>query len=331
MGAALPRPSVACDSKPGVKTPPMPDIVISEFMDEAAVARFAAQYDTLYDPAMVDDPVRLVAELADARAVVVRNRTQVNTALLDAGPKLVAVGRLGVGLDNIDTAGCAARNIAVLPATGANAVAVAEYVLGAALSLVRAPGLSVTGAVATGAWPRGRAIGGELQGRVMGLLGFGGIAQLVAARARVFGMEIIAHDPHLPADDPAWAEATAADFDTLITRADVLSLHVPLTDQTRGLIGAETLGKMKPSAVVINTARGGIVDELALAASLHAGTLAGAALDVFAEEPAPAAAHFEGLANLILSPHIAGVTAEANVRVSHVTADNVLRVLDGAA
>jgi (S)-sulfolactate dehydrogenase len=308
----------------------MPDIVISEFIDEAAVARFAAHYDTLYDPALVDDPARLAAQLANARAVVVRNRTQVNTALLDAGPKLLAVGRLGVGLDNIDTAACAARNIAVLPATGANAIAVAEYVLGAALWLVRAPGLSVTDAVAAGAWPRGRAIGGELKGRVLGLLGFGSIARLVAARARVFGMEIIAHDPHLPADDPAWAEASAVDFDTLIVRADVLSLHVPLTDQTWGLIGADTLGRMKPSAVLINTARGGIVDEPALAASLRAGTLAGAALDVFIEEPASVAAHFEGLTNLILSPHIAGVTAEANVRVSHVTTDHVLRVLDGA-
>lgn len=308
----------------------MARIVITEFMDEAAIAEGFAGQAPLYDPALVDKPDALLAALHDAEAIVVRNRTQVRGALLAAAPRLKVVGRLGVGLDNIDLEACAARGIAVCPASGANDLSVAEYVLAMAMTLLRGVVLR-TAEVAAGAWPRQSMMGRETQGRILGLIGFGAIARETAARAKGLGMSILAHDPHLPAEAPAWAALAAerVELDTLLTRADVVSLHVPLTDQTRRMIDAAALARMRPDAILINAARGGVVDEDALAHALRAGKLGGAALDVFETEPltAEAGAKFTGLANLILTPHIAGVTEESNLRVSAVTAANVLKHL----
>lgn len=309
----------------------MSTVVVTEFMDEAALAGFGAGYTVRYAPALVDDRPAMLAALAEADAVIVRNRTRVDAALLAAAPRLRAVGRLGVGLDNIDLPACAARGVAVLPATGANALSVAEYVVTAALILLRGC-WRAEAAMLAGAWPRNDLIGGEAAGRVLGLFGFGAIARLTAQKATALGMQVIAHDPHVAANDPAWAGATQVDAATLLARADVLSLHVPLTPQTRNLIDAGALAAMKPGAVLVNTARGGVVDEAALAAALKAGRLGGAALDVFAREPldADAAAVFAGAPNLILTPHVAGVTREGDVRVSAVTVANVIAALEAA-
>ncbi len=307
-------------------------IVVTEFMDEAALGGFDPAWDVQYDPSLVDDRDRLVAALEAAEAVIVRNRTRVDAGLLAAAPGLRAVGRLGVGLDNIDTEACAARGVAVLPATGANALGVAEYVIAAILVLVRSA-YGATDAVRRGEWPRNALIGGEAAGRTLGLLGFGGIARMVATRARALGMPVAAFDPHLPADDPAWdGVRRCATAEELFGLADALSVHVPLTAQTRGLVGEAAIARLPEGAVVINTARGGVVDEAALAAALRDGRLGGAALDVFEGEPLDAAggAVFDGIDNLILTPHIAGVTEEGNVRVSQVTVENVRRALEGA-
>lgn len=306
----------------------MPDIVITEFMDGPAVEELRAAHDTLYDPALVDDRPRLLGAVAQARALVVRNRTQVDAEVLAAAPRLVAVGRLGVGLDNIDVAACTARGVRVFPATGANTVAVAEYVIAAALALVR-PVWTATASVAEGRWPRTQLVGAELAGRTLGLVGFGGIARAVAVRARAFGMRIAAFDPHLSPADPVWEGVTRCAFHDLLAAADVLSLHVPLTAETRGLFNGPAIEAMKRGAVLINTARGGIVDEAALAAALRTGHLGGAALDVFEEEPLTAdrGAVFADTPRLILTPHIAGVTRESNAAVSSVTARNVLEAL----
>ena len=305
-------------------------VVVTEFMDEAALEGFGPGYDVRYDPSLVEDRTATLAALSDADAIVVRNRTQVDAELLAAAPSLRAVGRLGVGLDNIDVAACETRGIAVLPATGANAASVAEYVIGAALVLVRGAFAS-NSAMLAGEWPRGAlGRGGEIGGRTLGLLGFGTIAREVAARAQALGMRVLAHDPHLPEADPAWSGAERRDFDALLEDADVLSLHVPLTEATRGLIDANALARMRPGAVVVNTSRGGIVDESALAGALRSGALGGAALDVFEDEPLTreGAAVFEDVPNLVLTPHVAGVTAEANARVSALTVENVKRVLE---
>lgn len=306
----------------------MSRVVITEFMDETAVQRLSAAVPTRYEPDLVDRREELIAAVADAEVLVVRNRTRVDTALLDAGKGLRAVGRLGVGLDNIDLEACKARGVQVWPATGANDLAVAEYVITTALMLLRGAYLS-SDRVAAGDWPRQSLIGGELSGRVMGLLGFGAIAREVAARAGALGMTVIAHDPHLDISDPAWAVAEPVSLDDLLARSDVLSLHVPLTSQTRHVIDAGALSGMRASAVLINAARGGVVDEEALANALRSGHLAGAALDVFETEPltAEAGGRFAGLPNVILTPHIAGVTEESNVRVSSLIADKVLNHL----
>ena len=309
----------------------MSEIVITEFMDEAAVARLKARRDTLYDPGLVDRPDELREHVAGARALVVRNRTQVRGGLLDGAIKLACVGRLGVGLDNIDVEACAARGIAVYPATGANDLSVAEYVITAALVLLRRAFLS-TAAVAAGEWPRQRLIGGELAGRTMGLVGFGAIAREVAWRAQALGMQIAAYDPHLMADDPAWRLARNVSLDGLLEIADVVSLHVPLTPSTRGMIGARQLSAMRPGAILVNAARGGVVDEAALAEALREKRIGGAALDVFETEPLTreAGEKFVGLDNLLLTPHIAGVTEESNVRVSELIAERVLAHLEAA-
>ena len=304
-------------------------IVISEFMDEAAVARLSALHDTLYDKDLVDRPAALATALAGADALIVRNRTKVNRELLAAGPSLKVVGRLGVGLDNIDVVACDERGIEVIPATGANALAVAEYVIGAAMFLLRGAYAS-SGSVAEGKWPRATLSNGrELAGKTLGVVGFGGIGRLAGRLGRALGMRVIGFDAQVAPYARLWSdEATAAyGLDALLAEADVVTLHVPLTDATRHLIDAARLAQMKPGAVLINTARGGVVDESAVAAALKSGRLGGAALDVFEQEPLPAGSPLAGCPNLLLTPHIAGVTSESNTRVSALIADKVLDAL----
>ncbi len=305
-------------------------IVITEFMDERAVERLRARHDVLYDPTLVDDASRLRQKAAASDALIVRNRTQVRGDLLAALTRCKVVGRLGVGLDNIDVAACDARGIRVIPATGANALSVAEYVVGIAVVLLRGAYIS-TVEVAAGQWPRARlSEGREAAGKTIGLIGYGSIGQVTARLAKAFGFIVIAFDALMDGDHPAFAASgvRCAGLEEVITTADVVSLHVPLVDSTRGLFDAARIASMKPGAVLINTARGGIIDELALAAALRAGHLGGAALDVFATEPLPHSAHFEGCPNLILTPHVAGVSAESNERVSSLIAERVLEALN---
>lgn len=307
----------------------MARVVITEFMDERAVASLAAAHDVLYDAKLVDDAPRLLKEARGADAIIVRNRTQVRGELLAALGRCRVVGRLGVGLDNIDVAGCEARGMQVIPATGANALSVAEYVIASAMLLLRGAYVS-TAEVASGAWPRTSLSNGrEIGGKTLGLIGFGGIGQLVAKLARALGMDVCAFDAMMDDDHPAYAElgVRCAGLDEVIKASDVISLHVPLVDSTRGLFDAARIAAMKPGAVLINTARGGIVDEPALAAALREKRLGGAAIDVFGTEPLPAAPHFQGCPNLLLTPHIAGLTAEANDRVSSLIAQRVAEAL----
>ncbi len=307
----------------------MARVVVCEFMDERAVAQLAARHDVLYDPQLVDDGARLHAEAARCDALVVRNRTQVRGTLLAALARCRVIGRLGVGLDNIDVAGCEARGLRVIPASGANAQSVAEYVVGSALLLLRGA-YGASAEVAAGRWPRAALSNGrEIDGKTLGLIGFGSIGRRTAALARGLGMQVVAFDALLDADHPAYAEAgvRCAGLDELTTMADVVSLHVPLVEATRGLFDAARIAAMKPGAILINTARGGIVDERAVAAALKSGHLGGAAIDVFAEEPLPPTPHFDGCPNLLLTPHIAGVTRESNERVSFLIASRLLEAL----
>jgi len=294
-------------------------------MDAPAVETLRARFDVDYRPKLVDDAAALESALPWADAWIVRNRTQVRGRLLEAAANLRVVGRLGVGLDNIDLAACEARRIQVIPATGANAESVAEYVVTAALILLRGA-YGSTRAVEAGTWPRQTlSQGREASGKVMGIVGIGSIGRLTAHKALAMGMRVIAHDPNVPATHEAWRELETLPYalDELLRESDVVSLHIPLVPATRGLIGREKLWLMKRDAILINTARGGVVDEAALASMLREGRLGGAALDVFEQEPLPAGSPLVGAPRLILTPHIAGVTLESNERVSAFIAERV--------
>ena len=309
----------------------MAEVVITEFMDLEGVEALRAEFDTIYDPDLVDRPEALASALADCRGLVVRNRTQVRPALLDRAPRLAVVGRLGVGLDNLDLAACRARSIPVLPATGTNDKTVAEFVLGAILTLARGGAYQVTAEVLAGRWPRTRLQARDIGGLRLGLIGFGAIAREVAIRAKAFGMSIAASDPYVAADDPAWSrlEVERRSFDELLPVCDVISIHTPLTPATRGLLDAAALARLPRGAFLVNTARGGVVEEAALLAALREGRLGGAVLDVMTDEPLAAGSIFVDVPNLYLSPHVAGITRDATLRASLLTAENVRLVLTG--
>jgi (S)-sulfolactate dehydrogenase len=307
----------------------MTDIVITEFMDEAAVAALKARYKVHHDPELFGKPDELASLLPDVPALIVRNQTQVRGAVLKAAGKLRVVGRLGVGLDNIDMDTCAKRDIRVFPATGANSLSVVEYVICSAMVLLRGAYFA-NAAMLAGEFPKTKLIGREIAGKRLGLVGFGAIARDVGHHARSLGMEVVAYDPYVGADDPAWQSTQALELDAVLASADVISIHLPLTAETRGLIGKEAFARMKSDAVLVNAARGGVMDEAALVAALKGGKLGGAALDVFEEEPLRDAAKiFKGTPNLILTPHIAGNTVESNGRVSGLVAERVMAALEG--
>lgn len=308
----------------------MTRIVVPEYLPEQFCDRLRDDFEVIYDPDMYADRPRLMASVVDARAIIIRNRTRIDPELLAAAKDLKVVGRLGVGLDNIDMDACADAGVVVVPAVGANAVSVAEYVMSAMLILTR-PVFGMTQSMVAGNWPRqGHAFGHELMGASLGLIGYGSIARTVAARAAAFEMRLLAYDPYLPSDDDLlWGETKRLELDQLLEQSDVVSIHVPLTDDTTNMIDAGAVEKMKPGAILINTSRGGIINEAAVASALRSGHLGGAAIDVFASEPLgpDPAATFDGLDNLILTPHIAGNTRESVDRVAEMITGAVLDFL----
>ncbi len=306
----------------------MPDIVITEFMDEEPVEDLKSRYSVHWDKTLCERPEEIKTLIPDAVALIVRNRTPVSDDLLSAGPNLKVLGRLGVGLDNIDVEACERRGVTVCPATGSNNVSVAEYAVCAAMMLLRRSFFAKDDVLA-GKWPRNENVGREARGKTLGLFGYGMIGQSAARMARGLDMVAIAHDPYVPADAEGWQYAESVSFDDLIARSDVLSVHTPLLPETRDRINADAMNRMKKGACLINTARGGIINEDDLVAALTSGQIGGAALDVFADEPLSkeAAAKFAGAPNLIMTPHISGVTEESSAAISRITVDNVLRVL----
>ena len=303
-------------------------VVVTETIDKKGLQLLEPLARVIYDPALWRSP-ELPTYLKEADALIVRNQTKVTAALLEAAPQLKIVGRLGVGLDNIDLAAAKQRQVPVVFARGANATAVAEFVLGAMLASARRFG-AATRHVLEGGWNREAFYGTELSGKTLGLVGLGDIGMRVALRARAFQMQILAYDPLLLPTSAAVVE-TGAKLVTLeetLAQADFISIHVPLIAQTRGLLGAERLALLKPSAVLINSSRGHIVDEPALSACLREGKIAGAVLDVFAQEP-PGPDLWQGLDNIILTPHVGGLTQEAQYRTAMMVCQAVGEVLEG--
>lgn len=303
-------------------------IVVAESRGEAAFARLHARHDVIEAPALHRDPRSLARALAAADALIVRNATLVDRELLAAAPRLRAVGRLGVGLDNIDLAACRERGVAVVVPRGANATAVAEYVMACLLHFSR-PIAAAAADARAGRWRRELFTGRELAGRRLAVLGLGETGMRVARRASAFNMEVVAWAPHTPETAYAAQETGArlVELDEALESADFVSLHVPHVPATHHLLGPPELSLMGPRAVLVNAARGGLVDETALAEALLSGRLGGAALDVREKEPPPPPERdpLARLPNVLLTPHLAGHTDESLERVAEVVVRGVLR------
>ena len=257
----------------------------------------------------------LAAAIAEVDAVIVRSTTTITRESLSRADRLRVIGRAGVGVDNIDVQAATERGIAVLNAPSGNTISAAELTFALLLSLVRRVP-AADRSMRAGEWDRKSFAGTELFGKTLGLIGAGRIGSEVAKRARAFGMRVVTSDPYLT---PERAEALEIELSTLpdlLRRADIVSLHVPLTDSTAGMIGAAELALMRKGAYLVNAARGGVIDEQALVEALRTGHLGGAALDVFEEEPLPAEHPFRSLPNVVLTPHLGAATAEAQQNVA---------------
>lgn len=306
----------------------MTDIIISEYIDPAGLEGLKG-FDIHYDQDLWQKPEELAGLMVGVPGLIVRNQTQVRGAVLEAGDQLKCVGRLGVGLDNIDTDVCTARDIAVFPATSANSDSVAELAVGGLFVLLR-NAYHETENVINGGWPRMQMMGREVMGKKLGIVGFGAIGRALAWRANGLGMEVLAWDPYIDERSPLWDKHRVSGTDSLeslIIRSDAISIHVPLNDETRDMFDAERLNMMKSDAVLLNLARGGIVNEVDLVDALRAKKLAGAFLDSFDIEPLTADNIFKDVPNLLLTPHVGARTIEADHRVCTMIADAVATCL----
>jgi D-3-phosphoglycerate dehydrogenase len=287
-------------------------------------------WEVVYDPVLWKNRSKLRQELKLADAIIVRNQTKVDAELLGWEHQIKVIGRLGVGLDNIDLQTAADKKITVVFGKNANATSVAEYVIAAVFQSARL--LQEAAAdVRKGGWNRKKFTGTELAGKTLGLIGVGEIGHRTAVRAKALGMNVIGYDPFVaPYDFPiAVTGIRPASLDTVIEQSDFISLHVPLTAQTRNLINKETLAKMKHTAVLINTSRGGIINESDLDAALHKGIISGAVLDVLEQEPPDPSHPLLQMENCIITPHIAGLTEESQVRTAEMVSKEVINELEG--
>ncbi|MEM9556374.1 MAG: phosphoglycerate dehydrogenase [Acidobacteriota bacterium] len=302
-------------------------IVVSDPLEATGLAMLRDSGHEVIEVA-AEDKARLPEIIADADALVVRSGTKVTADLLRAGKALRVVGRAGIGVDNVDTRAATELGILVVNAPTANLISATEHTF--ALLLAVARNVPVADAdIKTGAWNRKKFVGTELQAKKLGVIGFGRIGQAVARRGRAFDMEILAYDPHLDDDHIRARDALPRSLDALLAEADVITLHVPLTDGTRNLLDAERLGAVKQGAILINCARGGVVDEDALYAQLESGRIAAAGVDVFAEEP-PTDRRIADHPRVVATPHLGAQTREAQVRISTQTAKMVLAALGGS-
>ena len=302
-----------------------PAVAVVEDVWGEPLDQLAAEMPVLAEPSAWEDPGTLQRAAHHARALIVRNRTQVTRQLLEACPRLEVVGRAGVGLDNVDLGAADDLGVVVVAPAGANATSVAEHALALALGLAR----DLAGhdrRVRDGRWER--RLGRELAGGCWGVIGLGATGTATAALAAALGMEVVGYDPFLEPGADRPRVRRVHELDELLERSDVVSLHLALSPDTAGLIDRAALARMRPGSYLVNVARGGLVDEAALLQALRDGPLAGAALDVRESEP-PVPGDLEAERRLLLTPHVAGLTHQAQQRVVSVVTDDVRRVLAG--
>ena len=295
-------------------------ILISEDVWGTPFQKLEGSFPIIRNDDLWNDPEKLKASLKDVTALVVRNRTKVSADVIASAPKLRVIARAGVGLDNIDIKAADAAGVVVVAGLGANAVSVGELTLGLALALLRnIPAHDV--ATRDGGWVR--TPGRELSGLTWGLLGCGATGVATAKLTQGFHCNVLGYDPY--AKNLAGIELTT--FEDVLKRSDVVSIHMPSTPETNGTINATTLALMKPEAIVINVGRGEVINEADLIAALKAKTIAGAALDVRAQEP-PSKGEMEVIPNLILTPHVAGITSQSQLRINEILTSNIELVLN---
>ncbi len=301
-------------------------ILVADQLAESGVAALATDHEVDVKTGLTKDELLAIAPGYDA--IVVRSATTIDADVIARATRLKVVGRAGVGLDNVDVAAATRHGVVVLNAPQSNVISAAEHTLALLLSLARnVP--QAHAALVEGRWERSRWNGTELQGKVLGVLGLGRIGTLVAQRAHAFGMRLVAYDPFVAPDRAARLGVELLDtVDEVLARADFVTVHLPKTPETVGLIGAERLRRMQPSARLLNVARGGIVDEDALAEALRDGVIAGAAIDVFASEPTTDSPLF-GLSNVIVTPHLGASTEEAQDKAGTQVAEYVSLALAG--
>ena len=298
---------------------------------DPAAARVVADhgYQTVHTPAYADSAVISEFLVQTGAQGIVSRMGRLDAAVMDAAPQLKVISKHGVGVDNIDIQAAADRGIPVLVATGANAVSVAEHAIALMLATVKRV-LPLDAGLRAGRWEKPGFAGREIAGSTMGLMGMGAIAQATGRMAKGLGLTLVGFDPYAP--DTAFEQlgvTRCATVEEMLAQSDILSLHCPLTDQTRGLLNAENIALMPEGSYVINTARGGLIDEAALVAAIRSGHLAGAGLDTFAVEP-PAADHpFFAVPEIVLTPHIGGVTRQAGARVGVDAVRGIFQVLAG--
>jgi len=303
----------------------MARILIAEPLAEAGVELLRAHHEV--DARDATTREELLAAVGDVDALVVRSATRVDAEVLEAGRNLKVVGRAGIGLDNVDVAAATRLGVMVVNAPQSNVISAAEHTVALILAQARnIPQAHV--ALREGRWERGRFQGAELYGKTLGIIGLGRVGALVAQRLNSFGMRLLAYDPYVSRDRAAQMGVELASLADVLARADVVTVHLPKTPDTTGLIGETELAAMKPGARLVNTARGGIVDEAALAKAVGDGQLAGAALDVFAEEPTTQSPLF-GLEGVVVTPHLGASTTEAQDKAGIAIAEQLLLALAG--
>jgi len=292
-------------------------ILITEFINQNSINNLKKKFEIKYDEKIYENKLKLENIIHNYEGLIVRNKTQVDSNVLKKAKKLKFIGRLGVGLDNIDTEFCKNKNIHVQPATGMNADSVAEYVVSSSMSLIKKIPMFHNGTI-KGEWPRTTIRSAEINQKFLGIIGFGTIGKKVAKFCSKNGLKILAYDPYINEINDKEIDAKLSNLNEIYEKSDIISIHLPLTDETKNMINKSSFSKMKNNPIIINTSRGSIINENDLIDAYHEKIISGFALDVFENEPIESKFYNKivpGM-NCILTPHISGVTTESNIRVS---------------